>query len=147
MFAPETDRRCSLLGRARCKMIPDDPHNRPKLYTVKEAAKFLGCSERKLRSEIKAGTITYRRPPEGYRFAEEDLLDRLRPRGGPGAKKGFKDPLKVRHNRQSPTPNFHTGNIVRDISGSTPACVLSTIMVVVFGNQKPGFHSMEVQSS
>ena len=127
-------------------MILNDHHNGPKLYTVKEAAKFLGCSERKLRGEISAGTITYRRPPEGIRFAEDDLLERLRPKGGPGAKKGFKDPLKSRPVRQSPVHASHTGNVVNDVSGSAPACVLSMIMVVVFGNQPPGFQVMEVHS-
>ena len=121
-------------------------HHGPRLYTVIEAAKYLGCSERALRDEIKAGTITYRHPPQGLRFAEVDLLDRLRPKGGPGAKKGVKDPLMARPVRRSPVTTSHTGNIVQDVSGSTPACVLSMTFVVVFANQNTGFHVMEVQS-
>jgi hypothetical protein len=99
-----------------------------------------------LRDEIKAGIITYRDPPQGLRFAEVDLLDRLRPKGGPGAKKGVKDPLMARPVRRSPVTTSHTGNIVQDVSGSTPACVLSMTFVVVFANQNTGFHVMEVQS-
>ena len=127
-------------------MIPDDHRDGPKLYSVKEAAKFLGCSERKLRDEIKAGIITYRNPPQGLRFAEVDLLDRLRPKGGPGAKKGFNDPLMALPARQSPGPTSQTGNLVQDVSRSTPACVLSMTFVVVFGDQNQGFQLMEVQS-
>ena len=56
----------------------------PKLYSVKEAALFLDCSDRQVRQEIKEGKITYRLPPCGIRFMEEDLLERLRPLGGPG---------------------------------------------------------------
>jgi len=121
-------------------------HNGPRLYTVIEAAQYLGCSERKLRDEIKAGIITYRDPPQGLRFAEVDLLERLRPKGGPGAKKGVKDPLMERPARQSPVPTSYTGKIVNDVSGSMPASVQSIIFVVVFGNQNQGFQVMEVPS-
>lgn len=55
----------------------------PKLYTVKEAADYLDCSERQVREEIRERKITYRRPPGGIRFTEQDLIDRLRPLGGP----------------------------------------------------------------
>lgn len=55
----------------------------PELYTVKEAAVFLGCSSRQVRQEIKEGKITYRLAPGGIRFTKEDLLERLRPSGGP----------------------------------------------------------------
>ena len=55
----------------------------PKLYTVREAARYLGCSERQVRQEIKELKLTYRPGPGGIRFKEEDLLERLRPAGGP----------------------------------------------------------------
>jgi len=116
-------------------MIPDNDHNRPRLHTAKQAAIFIGCSERKLRSKIKVGTITYWRPPEGRRFAEEGFLDRLRPKSGTGAQKGFKDPLQERLFWQSSAPTSHTGNIVNDVTGSTPACALS--MIIVGGFRKP----------
>lgn len=57
----------------------------PKLFTVKEAAEYLGCCERQLRKEIRERKITYRRPPGGIRFTEDDLLERLEPSGGPSA--------------------------------------------------------------
>lgn len=63
------------------------PHGRPRLFTVRQAAEYLGCSERQVREEISEGKITYRRPPGGIRFTEEDLLVRLAPVGGPSAKK------------------------------------------------------------
>ncbi|WP_424314581.1 helix-turn-helix domain-containing protein [Haloferula sp.] len=56
-----------------------------KLYTVKEAAAYLDCSERQVREEIREQKITYRRAPGGIRFTEEDLIDRLRPSGGPSS--------------------------------------------------------------
>ena len=62
----------------------------PDLYNVQEAAKFLSCSERQVRQEIHEGKITYRRPPGGIRFMTEDLLERLRPIGGPSASKASK---------------------------------------------------------
>lgn len=55
----------------------------PKLFTVKEAALYIGCSPRQIRQEMREGKITYRRTPGGIRFLEEDLLERLRPCGGP----------------------------------------------------------------
>ena len=67
------------------------------MYSVKQAAAFLKCCERKLRKEIAEQRITYRRGPGGIVFTEEDLLDRLRPSPGPSAKhplknrKGFPD--------------------------------------------------------
>ena len=57
----------------------------PKLYTVKKAAKFLDCCDRQLRQEITELKITHRRGPGGIRFTKEDLLERLRPIGGPSA--------------------------------------------------------------
>jgi len=57
----------------------------PELYTVKRAAKFLDCCERQLRQEMHENKITYRRPPGGVRFTKEDLIERLRPIGGPSA--------------------------------------------------------------
>ena len=44
---------------------------------------YLDCSERQLREEIREQKITYRRGPGGIRFTEGDLLERLRPSGGP----------------------------------------------------------------
>lgn len=46
---------------------------------------YLDCCERQLREEIREQKITYRRAPGGIRFTEQDLLDRLRPLGGPSA--------------------------------------------------------------
>ena len=57
----------------------------PRLYTVKEAAAYLDCCQRQLRQEIREQKITYRLAPGGIRFTEQDLLERLRPRGGPSA--------------------------------------------------------------
>lgn len=62
----------------------------PDLYDVAGAAKFLDCSERQVRQEIRENKITYRRPPGGIRFTKEDLLERLRPLGGPSASKSSK---------------------------------------------------------
>jgi len=68
---------CSQCGR----------HGPPRLYSVKQAAQYLGCCERKLRKKISDQTITYRRGPGGIAFTEADLIERLRPSGGPAAKK------------------------------------------------------------
>jgi hypothetical protein len=62
-------------------------HGPPRLYSVKQAAQYLGCCERKLRGEIAKQKITYRRGPGGIVFTLEDLLERLRPSGEPAAKK------------------------------------------------------------
>lgn len=125
-------------------MIPDDHRNGPKLYTVKEAANFLGCSERKLRGEISAGTITYRRPPEGIRFAEVDLLDRLRPKGGPGAKKGVKDSLMGVPVRRSPAPTSHTGNI--RLVGTPIDMVWGCMVFIRFGDYRAEIAGQNVTS-
>lgn len=57
----------------------------PDLYNVEEAARFLDCCERQLRQEVRELKITHRRGPGGIRFTKEDLLERLRPIGGPSA--------------------------------------------------------------
>ena len=56
-----------------------------------QAAEYLNCSDRQVREEISEGKITYRRPPGGIRFTEEDLIERLTPVGGPSAKKPRKN--------------------------------------------------------
>jgi excisionase family DNA binding protein len=89
--------RWSLGACRRCALKPSEhsysgvPHGRPRLFTVRQAAEYLGCSERQVREEISEGKITYRRPPGGIRFTEEDLLVRLAPVGGPSAKKPRKN--------------------------------------------------------
>ncbi len=60
----------------------------PRLFTVAKAAEYLDCSERQVREEISEQKITYRRPPGGIRFTEADLLERLKPIGGPSKKPG-----------------------------------------------------------
>jgi excisionase family DNA binding protein len=60
----------------------------PRLYTVEEAAEYFGCCDSKIRKEIAAQKITYRRPPGGIRFLEVDLIERLKPVGGPSKKPG-----------------------------------------------------------
>ena len=72
----------------------------PHLYTVVEAAEWLRCSERKLRKEIAEHKITYRAGPGGISFMECDLIERLRPTGGPGAssrskKRGKGNPSEI----------------------------------------------------
>ncbi len=80
--------------------LPRPPH----LYTVEEAAEYLGCCDSKLRKEIAKGRITYRRPPGGIRFLEVDLIERLAPVGGPSAKKPRKNHKVVAdmHDRTRP---------------------------------------------
>ena len=72
--------------RGRVKRSDDSSgRSGPDLYNVEEAARFLDCSERQVRQEIRERKITHRRTPGGIRFAKEDLLERLRPIGGPSA--------------------------------------------------------------
>ena len=82
-------RRCALKNSERCCQcgLPRPP----RLFTVAKAAEYLDCSERQVREEISEQKITYRRPPGGIRFTEEDLIERLAPVGGPSAKKPRKN--------------------------------------------------------
>lgn len=87
------------------------PHGRPRLFTVRQAAEYLGCSERQVREEISEGKITYRRPPGGIRFTEEDLLVRLAPVGGPSAKKPRKNHKVVTDIHDRTRPKQETNGI------------------------------------
>jgi hypothetical protein len=80
-----------------------------RFYNVKQAAEFLGCCERKLREEIATQKITYRRGPGGIVFTLEDLLERLRPSGGPAAKKNKKNRKAVAgtHDQMSHKPKMN----------------------------------------
>lgn len=88
-------RRCAVKNSERCCQcgLP----RTPRLYTVTQAAEYLGCCERQLRKEIAEQKITYRRAPGGIRFTENDLIERLQPSGGPAAKKLKKNRAAVAH--------------------------------------------------
>lgn len=117
----------------------------PKLFTVKEAALRLDCSQRQLRQEIKEGKITYRRSPGGIRFTEEDLLDRLRPSGGPGFSRKSRVTITGKagsgDNRDELTVSWSFSD--QDPWPSGQGASLSTVIRVISSNAEIGVLSVE----